>query len=86
MQLEFGDILPYILGIILALIIYYNVLKSAIRGGIRDALKDLDVKPKSKSLPENPPTDEQIQLQQRYNNGEMTFAEYKAEWDKLRNN
>ena len=81
---SFTVYLLYIIGIIISWIIFYYVVKAAVKNGIREAIHD-------KILPtyfrdnktEKPANSEQIKLQQRYDKGEITFEFYKEEWNKL---
>jgi len=79
--------LLYIIGIIISWIIFYYVVKAAVRNGIREASPDKILATYFKdNKPEKPANSEQIKLQQRYDKGEITFEDYQAEWNKLNTN
>ena len=74
----------YIIGAIIGLMIFYYVVKTAVKDGIIEAriinentsyVKDSKYEPTMNS--------EQLKLQNQYNNGEITFEEYQAEWKKV---
>ena len=76
--------LLYITGIIIIWIIFYYVVKAAVKNGIKEALYD-QILPTSfrANKPEKPANPEQIKLQQRYDRGEITLEIYQEEWNKL---
>ncbi|MGN6438489.1 MAG: DUF6019 family protein [Agriterribacter sp.] len=78
--MESSDLIFYLIGAIVAWIIFYHVVKAAVRNGIREARKDLEapVKP----VQEKAPNARQLQLKEKYDKGEITFETYKAEWEK----
>ena len=74
----------YIIGAIIGLMLFYYVVKTAVKDGIIEAriinentsyVKDSKYEPTMNS--------EQLKLQNQYNNGEITFEEYQAEWKKV---
>lgn len=74
----------YIIGAIIGLMIFYYIIKTAVKDGIIEArikneytsyVKDSKYEPAMNS--------EQLKLQNQYNNGEITFEEYQAEWEKV---
>jgi hypothetical protein len=72
--------LIYIIGSIIGLMIFYYVVKTAVKHGIIEAKNTRYFE--DRMLP--PPIDsEQLNLQKQYNNGEITFEEYQAEWKKV---
>ena len=74
----------YIIGIIISWIIFYYVVKAAVKNGIREAIPDKILPTYFRdSKPEKPANAEQIKLQQRYDKGEITFEIYHSEWNKL---
>ena len=74
----------YISCVIIAWIIFYYVVKAAVRNGIKEAMVDKDVMPLIKNQKiDKPANAAQLKLQQRYNNGEITFETFQSEWDKL---
>jgi len=81
---SFTTYLLYIVGIIVSWIIFYYVVKSAVRNGIREANPDKTLPTFFRdSKPEKPANSEQIKLQKRYDKGEITFEIYQKEWNKL---
>lgn len=74
----------YTIGIIISWIIFYYVVKAAVKNGIREASTEKILPTYFKdSKPEKPANSEQIKLQQRYDMGEITFEVYQAKWNKL---
>ena len=74
----------YIIGIIVSWIIFYFVVKAAVKNGIREAGPDKMFPTYFGSRkPEKPANSEQIKLQKRYDKGEITFDFYQSEWNKL---
>ena len=77
-------ILLYVLGIAISWIIFYYVVKAAVRNGIRESHLDNE---KTRFVKQDPvervANAEQLKLQQRYEQGKMTLEEYRAEWNKL---
>jgi len=76
--------LLYIIGIVIIWIIFYYVVKAAVKNGIKEARAD-EILPASFRVnkPEKPANAEQIKLQQRYDKGEITLEIYQAEWNRL---
>jgi hypothetical protein len=76
--------LLYFIGIIVSLIIFYYVVKAAVKNGIKEARIDQNppiyIKQQDSERFANP---EQTKLQQRYDKGEITFDVYQSEWNKL---
>lgn len=82
--MEVSTLIFYIIGSLIGLLIFYNIVKAAVRNGIREARKDMKVPAVAKSgTPEVEPNENQLELQERYNRGEITFEAYKAEWEKM---
>ena len=74
----------YVVCSIISLVIFYHIIKAAVKNGIIEARGNKEVTTYSNdSKPERPANAEQTKLQQRYDKGEITFEEYKAEWNKL---
>ena len=69
-----------IIGVIIGLMIFYYVVKTAVKHGIIEAKNTRDFKDR---MPPPPIDSEQLNLQKQYNNGEITFEEYQAEWEKV---
>ena len=81
---SFTTYIFYIIGIIISWIIFYYVVKAAVKNGIREASSDKIMPTDFRdSKPEKPANSEQIKLQQRYDKGEITFEIYQSEWNKL---
>ena len=71
----------YIIGIIIIGIIFYYVVKAAVKNGIREAFSDKILPPSFRiNKPANP---DQIKLQQRDDNGEITLEMNQDERNKL---
>lgn len=74
----------YIIGIIVGWIIFYYVVKAAVKNGIKEAHSNKEMpaamNPRKSEMPTN---QDQIRLQQRYDKGEISFEVYKSEWNKL---
>ena len=81
-------IILYIIGVVIGWVILYYVVKAAVRNGVTEAL---DSRSDNKNAPlymvrrepERPASPAQLQLQQRYEKGEISFEVYQAEWNKL---
>lgn len=81
--METFTIVLYVIGIIIGWIIFYYVVKAAVRNGIIEAQIYNQVPPIAKnSKPEKPANAAQVRLQQQYDNGEITFETYQSEWNK----
>jgi hypothetical protein len=66
------------------LIIFYYVVKTAVKHGIIEArINNEYISYVKERKPELPMNSEQLKLQNQYNNGEITFEEYQAEWKKV---
>jgi hypothetical protein len=74
----------YIIGSIIGLMIFFYVVKTAVKHGIIEArINNEYISYVKERKPELPMNSEQLKLQNQYNNGEMTFEEYQAEWKKV---
>lgn len=74
----------YIIGAIIGLMIFYYVVKTAVKDGIIEArIKNESISYVKDSKYEPSMNSEQLKLQNQYNNGEITFEEYQAEWKKV---
>lgn len=85
-ETEIGwDIIGLYIGCsIISLVIFYHIIKAAVKNGIIESRGNKEATTYSNhSKPERPANTEQEKLQQRYDKGEITFEEYKAGWDKL---
>lgn len=77
-------ILLYIVGVIISWVIFYYVIKAAVRNGIREARADKQIPTFTKdSKPEKMVNPQQMKLQERYDKGEISFEVYQSEWNKL---
>lgn len=77
-------ILFYIVVATIGLLIFYFVVKAAVRNGIKEARIDKEVKTSiGNSTTDRPANAAQIKLQQQYDKGEIKFEEYKSQWNKL---
>jgi uncharacterized membrane protein len=74
----------YLVCSIISLVIFYHIIKAAVKNGIIEARAHKEASTYGNhSKLERPANTEQEKLQQRYDKGEITFEEYKAEWNKL---
>ncbi|MBL7770024.1 MAG: hypothetical protein JNK20_13665 [Flavipsychrobacter sp.] len=77
-------IIFYSLIVLICWIIFYYVVKASVRNGIREALSENDASNIIENISSDKPANfEQTRLQQQYNNGEISFEEFKSKWDKL---
>ena len=73
-----------IIGAIIGLMIFYYVVKTAVKDGIIEArIRNENTSYVKDSKYEPTMNSEQLKLQNQYNNGEITFEEYQAEWKKV---
>lgn len=81
----------YIIGLLLSLIIFfiilYYVVKAAVKSGLAETNQNNDnykshpvsiQRPEPKNLSAS-----QVELQKRYESGELTFEDYRNEWNKI---
>jgi len=81
------SLIIYLIGILFGWIILYYTIKAAVKNGIREANREKILRaPLKRTRSEKLPNTEQIKLQQRYNNGEITFDAYQTEWNRLSEN
>jgi len=79
----------YILGAILGWILFYYIVKAAVREGVIAAFAAIDKQTGRVNLavrqgnPDKLPSTAQARLQERYDKGEITFEVFRSEWDKL---
>lgn len=74
----------YLIGALISWIIFYYVVKAAVRNGIREARSDKQVQNfTANSTPEKPANSAQMRLQQQYDKGEINFEDFKSQWNKL---
>lgn len=78
------DILSlYMLCCIIGLIIFYHLVKAAVKNAIIESFAhEKMAKNSTNNKPELPANSDQMKLQQQYDKGEITFEEYKAGWNK----
>lgn len=76
--------LLYFVGVIVSWIIFYYVVKAAVKNGIKEArAENLNSSYNQYHRPERIANPAQILLQQRYDKGEISFETYQSEWNKL---
>jgi hypothetical protein len=68
-------ILIYILSFIISCLLIFYLVKYATKSGVIESHKELQ-RNETNNL-----TSRQIELQKKYGNGEITFEQYKQEWD-----
>lgn len=75
----------YFLALVIGILIFYYVAKAAVRNGINEALAGKSNQTIIKeNKPESVANSEQRKLQQRYDNGEISFEVYQSEWNKAK--
>lgn len=79
-------ILFWIVGIVFWGFILYFIIKMAVVNGIKDSgiLERRHDEYVEKKIAEHSPNSAQALLKERYEKGEMTFEEYKSEWNRLK--
>jgi len=68
-------IIIYLLSFLLSCLIIFYIVKYAIKSGIRASHKEIENNSK------NQLTQKRIELQRKYDQGEITFEVYSKEWD-----
>ena len=77
---DMEEMFPYILAAIVSLIIFYLLIKSAVKNDILSAHKEIsNDKYVSDSVPE---TTRQQKLKKQYELGKINFETFKEEWNK----
>lgn len=77
-------ILIYIFGAIVGWIIFYYITKAAVRNGIKEVFAGKEtINFAAGSTREKPANDVQRRLQQQYDKGEISFEEFKSQWNQL---
>ncbi|HMJ48305.1 MAG TPA: hypothetical protein VK498_13315 [Ferruginibacter sp.] len=66
----------------IGLAIFYYLIKAAVKNGIL-AANEAKIMSETGSISEPLWTPKQIELQKKYERGELSNEEYKTEWDKL---
>lgn len=77
-------IILYLIGAIITWIIFYYVVKAAIRNGIKEAHADKETQALIENrMPERPAngTQQMRRLQEQYDKGEITFEKFKSQWN-----
>jgi hypothetical protein len=76
-------IILYTLGVIVAWIVFYYVVKAAVRNGIREAQSSSEViSPDKEDKLESTMTPKQVELQRQYDKGQITFEVFQSDWNK----
>lgn len=76
--------LLYFIAAIVSWVIFYYVVKAAVKNGIKEARNDNTTTTYiQERKPEKFANPAQMKLQQRYDKGEITFEIYQSEWNKL---
>ncbi|MFZ6025111.1 MAG: hypothetical protein ACOYVG_11745 [Bacteroidota bacterium] len=86
--MEILTVLIYIVGVVISWVIFYYVVKAAIRNGIKEAkIDEGNIKLNTNNYKTSTPTlqanKEQIKLQEKYERGEISLDVYQSEWNKL---
>lgn len=69
---------------VLSWLIFYYVVKAAVKNGIREALaRETTSGYDDNRNPERMTSPRQVKLQQQYDRGEISFEVYQSEWGKL---
>ena len=80
------DIFPtyifYVIGAVFSWILFYYVVKLAVKNGIEEARQNKSLH-SGLNHSDSQPTPAQIKLRQQYDNGEITFDIYQSEWNRL---
>ena len=80
------DIFPtnitYVIGAVVSWILFYYVVKMAVKNGIQEACQN-KASHSGHNHSDSQPTPAQIKLQQQYDNGEIPFDIYQSEWNRL---
>ena len=76
--------LLYLIAVIIGWVVFYYVVKAAVKNGIKEARADKEISAYIRdSKPEIQANPEQKKLQQRYDKGEIPFEVYQSDWNKL---
>ena len=84
----FGILFMYLIGAVCTWLILYYTIKTAVKNGILEA-RSYNETASNKLYKSNSPTLESptnkghVDLQKRYDNGEITFETFQEEWNKL---
>ena len=90
--METSTLITYIVAAIIGWVIFYYIVKAAVKNGIREAHDDIKEVRDDKQYnyyskvekPGIPATPEQVKLQERYEKGEISLEVYQSEWNKLK--
>ena len=74
----------YVIGAVFSWILFYYVVKCAVKNGIEEARQNKASHTDYTNF-NSQPTPAQIKLRQQYDNGEITFDVYQFERDRLKN-
>ena len=81
--MTFYNVFLSLIGIAISWIIFYRVVKAAVRNGIREAKFNQQHSLQNPSKVDSPANAEQAALNMRYEKGEISFAEFQSEWNRL---
>jgi hypothetical protein len=77
------DYLIYIGCAVLGCIVFYYIIKAAVKNAILETKSETKKTEAIKSIGDKPPTPDQVALQKKYQNGEMSFDDYRTQFDLL---
>ena len=78
-------LLIYIIGACISLAIFYYTVKAAVKYGILEANETKNgIRNETTTIQESLPNHAQAELQKKYDKGELSFEEYKKQWEKLK--
>lgn len=72
-----------VIGLAITLWILYNIIKAGVKAGILEAHSVINPPKVSQGrtpVPTTLPLEAQLELNKKYENGEITFDEYQAKW------
>ena len=78
----FPTYIIYVIGAVVSWILFYYVVKLAVKNGIEEARQN-KASHSDHTNSDSLPTPAQIKLRQQYDNGEITFDIYQSEWKRL---
>lgn len=82
--MEASKFVMYFIGIVISWTVLYYVIKSAVKNGVIEALSKKQIAPNTQEYkPEKKANLQQIELQKKYDNGEISFEVYHSEWNRL---
>lgn len=80
------NLIVYLVAAVIGLVIFYFIIKNAVKNGMIEAQEQLNRKPTppdKAAVLERPANPAQWELQKKYDAGQISFEEYKQEWNKL---